>query len=93
MVATGTPKAAMPARALVRRLLDDPTVTTRRLRTLDNAAHLSESFLESVKRQVGTRLARQELEGELLEDIEGALWSANWFERPGFRLPTVRCIA
>lgn len=56
------------------------------LRTFDNAEHLSDAFLDSVKRQAGTRLARQELEGELLEDVEGALWSASWFERLGFRV-------
>ena len=80
LVASGTPKSDMPARSLVQRLLRDPTVTNRRLRTFDNAANLSEAFLESRRLQVGTRLGRQELEGELLEDVEGALWSRAWID-------------
>lgn len=74
IVATGTPKANLPARALVKRLLDDPTVTVSTLRTLDNAANLSDVMLTEARAKVGTRLGRQELDGELLEDLEGALW-------------------
>jgi phage terminase large subunit-like protein len=80
LVVTGTPKADMPARMLVRRLLDDPEVVNRRLRTMDNAAHLSAAFIESARLRAGTRLARQELEGELLEDIEGALVERAWLD-------------
>jgi phage terminase large subunit-like protein len=74
LVAAGTPKADMPARELIRRLISDPAVAVRRLRTIDNAENLSPAFLAAVREQAGTRLARQELEGELLEDVEGALW-------------------
>ncbi len=70
----------MPARALVRRLLEDSAVDTRRLRTLDNAANLAPAFLEAARLRVGTRLGRQELEGELLEDVEGALWRRSELE-------------
>lgn len=80
LVATGTPKSDMPARELIRRLLNDPTVVTRRLRTMDNRAHLSASFLEAAELKAGTRLGRQELEGELIEDVEGALWSRAWID-------------
>lgn len=80
LIATGTPKAAMPARALVRRLIEDPAVVNRRLRTMDNAQNLSATFLEAAKRRAGSRLARQELEGELLEEAEGALWRREWIE-------------
>jgi phage terminase large subunit-like protein len=42
----------------------------------DNAANLPESFLERMrKRYEGTRLGRQELYGELLTDVAGALWT------------------
>ena len=42
-----------------------------------NAANLATGFLDEVKaRYAGTRLGRQELEGVLLEDEEGALWTA-----------------
>jgi len=80
LVASGTPKSAMPARALVRRLLTDPGVVVRRLRTFDNRENLSAAFLAVAEQRVGTRLARQELEGELLEDVEGALWRRDWID-------------
>ncbi|EBA16170.1 terminase, large subunit, putative [Roseobacter sp. SK209-2-6] len=42
-----------------------------------NRANLAPSFLEEMKqRYAGTRLGRQELEGCLLSDVEGALWSS-----------------
>jgi phage terminase large subunit-like protein len=45
-------------------------------KTEANAANLASSFLEEVKtRYAGTRLGRQELDGVLLEEEEGALWS------------------
>ncbi len=41
-----------------------------------NRAFLAESFLEEVRtRYAGTRLGRQELDGILMEDAEGALWT------------------
>jgi phage terminase large subunit-like protein len=80
LVASGTPKADMPARALVQRLIADEKVVNRRLRTFDNEANLSPAFLESRRLQIGTRLGRQELEGEILEDVEGALWSRAWID-------------
>jgi phage terminase large subunit-like protein len=41
-----------------------------------NKAFLAESFLEEVRtRYAGTRLGRQELDGILMEDAEGALWT------------------
>ncbi|UZK64945.1 DNA-packaging protein [Sphingomonas sp. M1-B02] len=50
-------------------------------RTADNP-HLPESFLEAMLAlYAGTRLGRQELDGELLEDVEGALWSRATIER------------
>lgn len=78
IIATGTPKVSRPARALLRRLLrgEEPGVIVRRLRTIDNAPNLSEAFYQSVIGAAkGTRLERQELEGELLDDVENALWN------------------
>jgi phage terminase large subunit-like protein len=76
IVATGTPKATRKARVLIKQLLEDPQVVKRRLRTIDNAANLAKAFLDDVVgRAKGTRLERQELEGELIEDVEGALWT------------------
>ncbi|MDQ2092524.1 terminase family protein [Rhodobacteraceae bacterium 10Alg 79] len=46
-----------------------------------NAANLAASFLDEVKaRYAGTRLGRQELEGVLLDDVEGALWTSSALE-------------
>lgn len=45
--------------------------------TWDNAANLAESFIQVLRRQhpEGSRLAMQEFEGMLLEEVEGALWT------------------
>lgn len=60
---------------LVKRLLGDPHVLIRRMRTSDNAENLAQGFLDAVERRyAGTRLGRQELDGELIEDREDALW-------------------
>jgi phage terminase large subunit-like protein len=56
-------------------------VAVTRLATEDNAANLAAGFLEAVRsRYGGTRLGRQELDGELIEDREDALWSRAMIE-------------
>jgi phage terminase large subunit-like protein len=83
IICDGTPKVSRPARALIRRFLrgEEPGVIVRRLRTIDNIANLSEAFYRSVVGAAkGTRLERQELEGELLDDVENALWSRDQLE-------------
>lgn len=70
-VVTTTPRPT----AVVRRLLSDPHVRTTRASTFDNA-HLPDAFKTViVARYEGTRLGRQELNAELLEDTPGALWT------------------
>jgi phage terminase large subunit-like protein len=77
VVCTFTPKRT----PLARRLLKDSDAVVRRLRMWDNAANLSSAFLRQMeKRYKGTRLGQQELEGILLEDVEGALWRFEWIE-------------
>ncbi len=67
---------------IVRQLMADPQTVVTRGRTMDNAANLAESFFASVvSRYEGTRLGRQELDGEVLEEAEGALWSGDMIER------------
>jgi predicted phage terminase large subunit-like protein len=71
-VATTTPK---PVR-LIRELIASPTTYITRGSTDENKANLAPAFLEKiVAKYQGTRLGRQELMGELLDDIPGALWS------------------
>jgi predicted phage terminase large subunit-like protein len=78
VVVTTTPRPI----PLVKGLMAVSTTTTTRGRTLDNAANLAPQFLdEIVSRYEGTRLGRQELEGEMLEIVDGALWSLGQFDR------------
>lgn len=50
--------------------------------TYDNLANLANSFRDQVLASYeGTRLGRQELMGELLEDVEGALWTNKLLEQ------------
>lgn len=60
---------------LIKRHKDgDSSVVVTRGSTMDNAANLSPVVLEALQRRyAGTSLGRQELEGELLEDVEGSL--------------------
>ena len=53
-----------------------------------NAANLAASFLTEVRaRYAGTRLGRQELDGVLLEDVEGALWSTKALDKAQVDVP------
>lgn len=62
--------------ALIRALLADPRTAITRMGTAENAAHLAPGFLDTVVgRYAGTRLGRQELAGELIEDRPDALWN------------------
>ena len=67
--------------ALVKRLIADPRSAVTRAPTQANAAHLSPVFLaDVVARYAGTRLGRQELLGEIIEDRPDALWSRAMIE-------------
>ena len=78
-VVTTTPKPI----PLIRRLLaiEDGTVVLTRGSTFDNKANLAASFLtEITSRYEGTRLGRQELYAEILDDVDGALWDRGTLE-------------
>ena len=61
---------------LIRELVADSRVAVTRGRTIDNASNLAPSFISSVRAKYeGTRLGRQELDGEILDDVPGALWT------------------
>lgn len=72
---TTTPRAV----PLVQRLLNqasDDDIRIGRGSTYDNAANLPTRFLSAIESEfAGSQLARQEIAGEMLVDIEGALWS------------------
>lgn len=77
-VVTSTPRAV----PLIRNLLADDDVMVTRATTYDNRANLADAFFSAViKTYEGTRLGRQELNGELLEDDPGALWTRTLIER------------
>jgi phage terminase large subunit-like protein len=70
-VITTTPRPI----SLLKRIIADPATAITRAGTVANAFHLSPAFLETVvKRYRGTRLGRQELDGELIEERADALW-------------------
>lgn len=76
-VITTTPK---PVR-LIRDLVKDPNCVVTRGSTWDNAGNVAPAYLDTIlARYRGTRLGRQELEGELLEDLPGALWTRAMIE-------------
>lgn len=61
---------------LIRELIKDDTCHVTRGTTYDNRANLAPAFFEQViRRYEGSRLGRQELNAEILDDIEGALWT------------------
>ncbi|HYG30139.1 MAG TPA: terminase family protein [Allosphingosinicella sp.] len=77
VLATTTPRPT----PLMRALRERSDVARTRGRTADNAL-LAQGFLGYVEGLYGgTRLGRQELDGELIEDVEGALWTRDMIEK------------
>lgn len=71
-VATTTPRGG----PLLRRLIEEKGVVVTRGRTQANQLNVDHEWVAATARLYGgTRLGRQELDGELLEDAEGALWT------------------
>lgn len=76
-IATTTPRPV----PLVKALVADPETVITRSTTAENAGNLAPGFVAAVGRAYGgTRLGRQELDGELIEDIEDALWTRSMLE-------------
>lgn len=77
VLVTTTPKTI----ALLRKLVGQKGVVLRGGKTAENF-NLPEEFVDSVRSAYeGTRWGRQELDGELIEDVAGALWSRDLIER------------
>jgi phage terminase large subunit-like protein len=75
---TTTPKPSK----LLKAIIADPTTVITRGKTADNAANLSPMFMAGIMRKYGgTRLGRQEIDGELLLDVPNALWQLSWLDR------------
>ena len=78
LVITTTPRAI----AAVKALIDAPGVEVTRLATVENRNNLAPGFVEAMEAQyAGSHLARQELDGVLVEDPEGALWTRALIEQ------------
>jgi len=71
-IATTTPRPIK----MVRDLIANASTAVTRGSTYDNRANLAEAFFDQIiTRYENTTLGRQELMGELIEDVEGALWN------------------
>ncbi len=71
-IATTTPRPI----ALIRQLIKLPSTRVVRGSTFDNADNLPAQYIAEMQaRYGGTRLGRQELYAEILDDVEGALWN------------------
>jgi phage terminase large subunit-like protein len=80
IVVATTPRPTPLLRDLASR--DDGSVIVTRGSTFDSREHLSHAALAELEaRYEGTTLGRQELYGELLTDVQGALWRAEVIER------------
>ena len=69
---TTTPKTTK----LLRGIINDPKTVISKGSTYDNADNLADTFIEAIRKTYeGTRLGRQELYAEILDEASGALWS------------------
>jgi predicted phage terminase large subunit-like protein len=81
---------------LLKEIMSDPSTVITRGNTQENRSNLADKFIKTVIRKYeGTRLGRQELAGEILDDIPGALWTRKMLDDcrvgvGGRRLPEMR---
>lgn len=95
ILVTTTPRPT----ASIRKIMADPTTAITRDTSYANRANLDPKWFDQLITQYeGTRLGRQELNGELLDDHPGALWSWADIEpyritHPALQLPALKRIA
>ncbi len=92
VVVTTTPRPVKLMRRVM--AIPRPALHQTRGRTRDNI-HLPRSFVEAmVAEYAGTRLGRQELDGEMIDDVAGALWPRALIERQrcAVEVPLVRVV-
>jgi phage terminase large subunit-like protein len=66
---------------IVKVLMQDPDTIVTRGSSRENVANLAPAFIRRIiRRYEGTRLGRQELDAEILEDLPGALWTRDRIE-------------
>ena len=77
-VLTSTPRP----QKLLKEILSDPQTISTHATTYDNVANLPQAFLNQILRKYkGTRLGRQEIGAEILDDNPNALFMREWIER------------
>lgn len=77
VIITTTPRPT----SLLKKLIKNTDTVITRGTTFENAANLAEPFLSYMKQNYeGSRLGRQELYAELLEENEEALWTSKMIE-------------
>jgi phage terminase large subunit-like protein len=82
MAVTTTPRNI----AALKMLIESSETTLTQSTTRANAANLAPGFIELMEaRYGGTRLGRQELDAELIDDNEDALWKRSWIEAARLR--------
>lgn len=73
---------------VLERLMAEPGTAVQRMRTADNVANLAPGFMAAMEaRYGGTRLGRQELDGEMLSAREDALFERDTIERGRVKAP------
>lgn len=80
VILTTTPRRVKHLMDLLKRAETDPSVVVTKGKTSDNKGLSKEALAELYASYGGTHLGRQELEGELLGDVEGALWLPDFIE-------------
>jgi len=83
---------------IIRDLLKEPRCVVTRGTTYENLANLSPMYRSIISEYEGTRLGRQELNAEVLDDVPGALWTYGLLDKyrltalpPGVDLARVVC--
>lgn len=82
VVVTTTPRPT----PIIRDLIKEKSTFVTRGNTFENEGNLAQDFIDRVvKKYEGTRLGRQELYAEILDDIPGALWTRALLEETRVR--------
>ena len=73
---------------VLREIMNDTSTAITRGSTMDNAGNLAPAFMKAVvEKYSGTRLGRQELNAEMLDDVPGALWTRDMLDSTRLKEP------
>lgn len=80
---------------LLKNIMKDPRTVVTRGSTYENSANLAKTFLDNIRAKYeGTRLGRQELQAEVLDDVPGSLWTREGIDKyrkgPTDKLPDMQ---